>query len=156
YRKQFTAEAQVIAHLDHPNLCTLLDFGDDEVPWLAMSYVDGNSLDKCIPSTGMPVPHALHVWGQILPAIQHAHERGVVHRDLKPSNVLVARTGEIRVTDFGIAKLFQAGSEPSVSTLVRGSAGYMAPEQALYGRASIRSDIFSLGAIAFELIAGRG
>jgi serine/threonine-protein kinase len=158
HRQLFVGEASVLSRLDHPNICPVLDFGDEAgMLWLAMGYVDGCDLARLIAgsSGGLPIPHAIHVVGQILLALGHAHERGVIHRDLKPSNVLVSRDGDVRITDFGIAKTMAPGQAASTSTFLKGSPGYLAPELLRSAAPSPQSDLFAVGGILFELLTGR-
>src|SRR5215471_15880333 len=154
-RQLFLSEATLLARLDHAAICPILGFGDERgVLWLAMGYVDGCDLGKLCGGGGVPVPQVLYVVSQILAGLAHAHERRVVHRDVKPSNVLLSRSGEIKLTDFGIAKMM-TGNTGSVPAFAGGSPGYIAPEVLLGGPARFQSDLFAVGAILWELVVGR-
>jgi serine/threonine-protein kinase len=146
----FAREAQAIAAINHPHVCTLHDIGDD---YLVMECVDG------VPLAGPMDPvDAVALALQIVSALETAHRHGIVHRDLKPSNILVA-DGRAKLLDFGIARLGAQidGGDPTlaVDTTVTGTPAYMAPEQARGLGADARSDIFSLGAVLYELVSGR-
>lgn len=155
-RTNLATEAATLSRLDHPNICPILDFGHEKIVlFLAMGFVDGSDLAAVIRAGTLPVPLALYVTAEILRALQHAHERGVIHRDMKPSNVLVARTGAIKVTDFGIAKAFPPGQVPSTSTFAAGSLGYMAPEILRGTGARFQTDVFGVGVTLFEMLTGR-
>src|SRR4029453_6257633 len=142
-------EARTIAGLNHPHICTLHDIGSD---YLVMEFIDGAAL-----SGPMKPAEAVRVALQIVGALEAAHGRGIVHRDLKPANILLAE-GRAKLLDFGIARV-RAGVTPDATmtneTTVSGTPAYMAPEQAQGGAADARSDIFSFGAVLYEMRSGR-
>jgi len=156
-RQRFVNEAKMMAGLNHPNIVHLSDFierGENLV--LVMEYVDGTPLDRMIGEKYGPIPweKALPLFKQILAGVACAHSQGIVHRDLKPSNVLVSSDGVAKVTDFGIAKV--AGQQNLTRTGVKlGTLCYMSPEQVLGKQVDQRTDIYSLGATLYEMLAGK-
>ena len=148
FSERFEREARAVAALNHPNICTLHDVGAD---YLVMEYVDGATV-----SGPMPVEQALKLAIQIAGALEEAHSKGILHRDLKPSNILVTAKGAAKLLDFGLAKL--AVDSDATQTMADGLMGtpmYMAPEQAEGKPADRRSDVFSFGAVLYEMLAGR-
>ena len=146
---RFKQEALAIASLNHPNICTLHDIGPD---YLVMEYVEGEELRG-----PLPIEDALRLAMQIAEALGAAHSKGILHRDLKPGNVLVNRSGA-KLLDFGLAKLMvNAGTEytQTIDGTVLGTAGYMSPEQAQGRTLDARSDIFSFGALLYEMLSGK-
>jgi serine/threonine-protein kinase len=155
YRTRFHREASICGSLSHPNIVTLYDVGDTDegVPFLAMEYVQGASLAELL-KTGRRLTLDQSMWllAQLASAIDHAHRQEVIHRDIKPSNILVGEGEEAKITDFGVAKLL--GVEFTRSQTRFGTPGYMSPEQVLGTGLTGRTDIFSLGVVAFELLSG--
>jgi tRNA A-37 threonylcarbamoyl transferase component Bud32 len=153
--ERFRREAQSAARLSHPNIVSIYDRGrsDDGAYYIAMEHVQRGTLKDRIKRDGALTPDvAAGVALQIADALQAAHESGVIHRDIKPQNVLVTRTGDVKVTDFGIAR---AASSPLTQTsAVLGTAGYMSPEQALGQSVGPQSDLYSLGVVLFEMLTG--
>ena len=153
---RFLQEARIEATLDHPNVLRVENVSQDP-PAILMEYVDGRALDEVIGREVGPIPlaRALPLMEQILAGVAHAHAAGAVHRDLKPANVLVDRAGQVKVMDFGIARVLgEARRTRTGATL--GTPHYMAPEQILSARAADeRSDVYALGATFFEMLAGR-
>ncbi len=166
--ERFNAERQTLVLLDHPNTARVLDAGETEDgrPFFAMELVDGLPLNEFIRSESPLLEPRLRLFLQICSAVEHAHAKGVIHRDLKPGNILVTwpegTKGEAKATviDFGIAKALFSETAPHTGTLgarlVLGTPEYMSPEQAASGGAAVdtRSDVFSLGALLFEMITG--
>lgn len=164
--QRFNAEQQTLVLLDHPNIARVLDAGETEDgrPFFAMELVEGLPLNEFIRTESPPLEARLRLFLQICAAVEHAHAKGVIHRDLKPGNILVTwpegAKGEAKATviDFGIAKALFSETAPHTGTLgarvVLGTPEYMSPEQAASGGAAVdtRSDVFSLGALLFELI----
>ena len=155
------AEAAVIARLKHPNIVQVYEIGEDEgEPFLAIEYVDGESLREALLKQRLSQRQAVELIEQLARAIHHAHTNGVVHRDLKPANILLLRSGPDlipKISDFGLAKVLDAMQEQTRSGMVLGTPKYMAPEQAEGRTADIgpATDVYGLGAILFELLAGR-
>ena len=153
--ERFRREAQSAASLSHPNIVSIYDRGrsEDGAYYIAMEHVQRGTLKDRIKRDGaLPPDVAVGVTLQIADALQAAHENGVIHRDIKPQNVLVSRTGDVKVTDFGIAR---AASSPLTQTsAVLGTAGYMSPEQAMGTLVGLQSDLYSLGVVLFEMLAG--
>jgi serine/threonine-protein kinase len=157
---RFRREARAISRLAHRNIVSLYEFGRlaDGALYLTTEYADGASLDATLRHTGpLAVPLALDVLVQLASALDHAHARGVIHRDLKPSNLLVSEAGELKVIDFGIAKITATDYSDSFSTTssreLCGTPAYMAPEQ-IAGAHDPRTDLYAAGCIAFELLIG--
>ncbi|MBI4461982.1 MAG: protein kinase [Acidobacteria bacterium] len=147
-------EAHAAGRLEHPNIITVYDAGEAEgLFYLAMQFVKGRILSEMIGErTLLPVTQIVLLLEQVCDGLGYAHERGIVHRDLKPSNIIIAREGIAKIVDFGVAKIVEGGE--TKAGVVLGTPSYMSPEQAQGGRVDRRSDIFSLGAIAYELLTG--
>src|SRR5262245_49364481 len=163
---RFEQERQVLARMNHPNIAHVLDAGqtDSGRPYFVMELVDGTPIARYCETRALSLRDRLELFAQVCAAVQHAHQKGVIHRDLKPSNVLVAEVDGRpvpKVIDFGIAKAVgdvRADESPTVVGLgVLGTVEYMAPEQAELGRPDVdtRADVYSLGALLYELLAGR-
>jgi serine/threonine-protein kinase len=157
---RFRAEAQHAAALHHPHIASVFDYGEAEVDgervaYLVMELVDGESLSQLLQrERRLDVPRTLAVLRSTAAALGAAHAAGLVHRDVKPGNVLVAADGTVKITDFGIA--WSASSVPLTQTgQVIGTAHYLSPEQAVGGKATPASDVYALGAVAYECLAGR-
>jgi serine/threonine-protein kinase len=146
---RFEQEARTIAALNHPHICQIYDVGPD---YLVMEYVDGRPL-----SGPLPVERAIDLALQIAAALEEAHGRGILHRDLKPANILVTSKGTAKLLDFGLAKILAPTSDATVTAdgTVLGTAAYMSPEQAQGRPLDERSDVFSFGAVLYELLSGR-
>lgn len=158
YRQRFFREAQAAGRMSHPGIVTIYDVGEDETthtPFIVMECVEGNSLDQLVAtaSTGkLPRDMALKLLRQIAEALDYAHRQGIVHRDIKPANVMVTTEGLPKIADFGIAKLAMA--ETTLPGQVVGTPAYMFPEQLNGKVVDGRSDLFSLGVIAYWLLTG--
>ncbi len=155
---RFVTEAEAIAHLAHPSIIQIRHIGEtDGLPFLELEYVTGGSLDQALDGTPWPPVRAALLAEQVALAIAEAHRERIVHRDLKPSNILLAADGTPKVGDFGLAKMLDNKTALTGTESVMGSPSYMAPEQA-QGRAKEAGtavDLYSLGAILYELLTGR-
>jgi serine/threonine protein kinase len=157
FRARFQREAQVIAKLDHPAIVPVYDFGEhEEQPFIVMRYMKGGALADRLKEKGpIPVNEAAEILKRIGGALDEAHQKGIVHRDLKPGNILFDDRGDAFVADFGIVKMSEATVQYTGNAII-GTPGYMSPEQAR-GDEELdgRSDIYSLGAIAYEMLTGK-
>ena len=163
-KRRFVQEAKAASALNHPNIVTIYDIATaDDADFIVMEYVPGTTLDRRIPSHGLPIKEALRIAIDIAGACAKAHNAGIIHRDLKPSNVMVGDDGAVKILDFGVAKLLET-SEASADTrsvaatdaaTVVGTPAYMSPEQADGRTLDPRSDIFSFGAVLYEMVTGR-
>src|SRR3984893_2362392 len=175
-RARFAQEARSASALSHRNIITIYDVDTGEidgqpVEFIAMEYVSGKTLDKLIGRKGLRLTEALRYAIQIADGLAAAHEAGIIHRDLKPANVIVNEQGDVKILDFGLAKLTEA-EEPDVFAVTQsvhidavlrteagtiiGTVAYMSPEQADGHTVDARSDIFSFGAVVDEMVAGNG
>ena len=158
-RERFVAEQRTLAQLSHPGIARLFDAGalPDGTPWIAMEYVEGLPLDAYCATHRAGLGDRLRLLRDICRAVQHAHQHLVVHRDLKPSNVLVTAAGEVKLLDFGIAKRLEEATDTGATrTALRlMTPAYAAPEQVLGQPLSVRTDVYALGVIAWELLTGR-
>ncbi|HEY2171111.1 MAG TPA: serine/threonine-protein kinase [Candidatus Angelobacter sp.] len=158
YRQRFFREAQAAGRLSHPGIVTIYDVGEDEAshtPFIVMECVEGDSLDRVVAATSTAkLPHeiALKLLRQIAEALDYAHRQGIVHRDIKPANIMVTAEGQPKIADFGIAKLAMA--DTTLPGHVVGTPAYMSPEQLNGKVVDGRSDLFSLGVIAYWLLTG--
>jgi serine/threonine-protein kinase len=154
-RKRFHREAQSAARLSHPNIITIYDFGEDQGKvYMAMELLEGNDLKDLIGRhTPMTLEQKLGLMEQICDGLAFAHGKDVVHRDLKPANIHIQRGGQIKIMDFGLAKL--SSSDMTRAGMIMGTPNYMSPEQVRGEKATSRSDVFSLGAVFYELLANR-
>jgi serine/threonine protein kinase len=153
-RQRFLREARAAAQLNHPNIITIFEFGEEEgTAFIAMELLEGTDLKEIIETRApLALGDKLSILEQICDGLAYAHGKGLVHRDLKPGNIHILPNGQVKIMDFGLARQSQ---DPAKSAVVMGTPYYMAPEQAQGGRASARSDIFSVGAVFYELLAGR-
>src|SRR5258706_6961901 len=157
YAARFQQEARAAGGLNHPNIVTVHDIGKSgDVAYMAMEYIEGVELRSML-NAGQPLPlaQAVSIAAQIAEGLAYAHERGVVHRDIKPPNLMVLPTGLVKITDFGIARMRSSVGQTQTGMMM-GSPRYMSPEQVTGQRADHRSDIFSLGIILYEMLAGGG
>src|SRR3954469_6568887 len=152
--QRFVREARLAATLDHPNVVTLFDFFEHEgVPYIAMEYVSGGSLRELVGR--LELPQVCAVVEGVLAGLGHAEHRGIAHRDLKPENILLTRRGNVKIADFGIARAYNALSQRlTVTGKTMGTPIYMAPGQALAGAIGPPTDLYAIGVIVYELLAG--
>jgi len=159
--QRFAREGRVLARLQHPNIARLLDAGVEagRQPYLVLEYVRGERIDEYCKRHGLGIEQRIRLFLEVLAAVAHAHSNLVVHRDLKPSNILVTGQGEVKLLDFGIAALLSVGGD-DVTPLTRHmgpglTPGYASPEQLLGQPITTAADVFALGTVLFELLAGR-
>jgi serine/threonine protein kinase len=163
FTERFGREARAIAALNHPNICQIYDVGPN---YIVMEFVDGRPVvsTKQLENLPIPPPKALALALQIASALEAAHAKGIIHRDLKPANIMLTSGGQVKLLDFGLAKQARDGepAEDAAETMgatqmgtIMGSPAYMSPEQAEGRPADARSDIFSFGAVLYEMLAGR-
>jgi len=161
---RFRREAQAAASLNHPAIVSVYDTGEDHldpprgplVPYIVMEYVDGRTLQDILHDHGRVLPaRALEIVADVCDALEFSHRAGIVHRDVKPGNVMVTRTGEVKVMDFGIARALAAAAGTATQTAaVVGTAQYLSPEQARGEHVDARSDVYSTGCLLYELLCG--
>lgn len=156
FRRRFDAEIQTLLKLKHPGIVQLIGFGEEKgLLFYSMEYVDGENLqqllrrEKCL-----PWPRVIDMAIEICSALKHAHDFGIIHRDLKPANLMINSQGRVKLTDFGIARLF-GGADSTVEGSVLGTADFMPPEQAEGKPVSVRSDLYSLGSVCYAALTGR-
>ncbi len=155
-RSLFQNEARAAGALDHPNILHIYDAGDLEgQPYIVMEYVPGGATLRrhCDPNERLPVERVVRLVAQAARALDYAHQRGVTHRDVKPANLLLTPDGNVKIGDFGIALRSQVSATQAIGSY--GSPRYVAPEQARGEAATPRSDLYSLGVVLYELLAGR-
>src|SRR5580698_1240217 len=167
-RRRFVHEAQAASALNHPNIITIYDIVDDgDTQFMVVEYVAGKTLLELTPKGGLAVPLSIQYAAQMAEALNAAHAAGIIHRDLKPSNVMVTKDGLVKLLDFGLAKLVVAETGDlnrtataleapmTIDGTVMGTVNYMSPEQAEGKKVDARSDIFSFGAVLYEMLTGQ-
>lgn len=166
FRTRFRQEAQAAARMTHPTIVRVFDAGEETVrepngheaqlPFIVMEYVDGVLLKDLIKKGPLEVPEAVRITEGILTALEYSHRAGVVHRDIKPGNVMITKTGQVKVMDFGIARAISDSSATvAQTTAVLGTASYFSPEQAKGESVDARTDLYSTGVVLFEMLTGR-
>jgi serine/threonine-protein kinase len=157
YERRFFLEAKAAGKLNHPNIVTVYDFGEEEgVAYLAMELVEGNDLRMRLKESagqGLPALDAVDVAQQVAEGLGYAHERGIVHRDIKPGNIMLQPRGQAKIMDFGLARMRVADHKTSTG-MVLGTPKYMSPEQVAGQPVDQRSDVFSLGIVLHEMLTG--
>jgi serine/threonine-protein kinase len=160
-RQRFEREAKLMALLEHPNCVSVIDFGiHDEKPFLVMDLVRGTSLMELLDKVGhIEVPRSADIIRQVLSGLAHAHELGIVHRDIKPANIMISEKAglgqQVRILDFGLARLQEATGTKLTTGIVVGTPNYMAPEQCKGGDIDSRTDLYACGVMLFEMLTGR-
>lgn len=154
YRKRFFVEAQSAGLLMHPNIIAVYDADiADDLCYITMEYVDGHTLEKfCCPENLLPLDKATEILFYVCQALEYAHQNGIIHRDIKPSNIIVSSSGQPKITDFSIA--FSKRDNSTLEQGLFGSPSYMSPEQVREEPITEQTDLFSLGAILYELLTG--
>ncbi|MBI4640958.1 MAG: serine/threonine protein kinase [Candidatus Tectomicrobia bacterium] len=153
-KDRFFREAETAGKLSHPNIVTIYDVGEDyDLSYLAMEFLEGDDLTKwCKPDNLFPLRRTLEIAAKVSDALGYAHTNGIVHRDIKPANIMLLKNGEVKVTDFGIARM--TSSSRTKTGVIMGTPSYMSPEQIAGKRVDGRSDLFSLAVVFYELLAG--
>jgi serine/threonine protein kinase/Tfp pilus assembly protein PilF len=155
-RNRFIREAQAAASLDHPNICTVYEAEEQEGQvYIAMAYIDGRTLKERIAQKAISFDEAKNIAAQVAEGLEEAHRKGIIHRDIKPANIMLTDKGQIKIMDFGLAKLESAGDITKTSAVI-GTVAYMSPEQALGKKIDARTDIWSFGCLLYEMLAGQG
>lgn len=163
--KRFEREAKLASQLDHPNICTIYDFHEDDgTYYIAMQYVSGKNVRQLVDGRPLEVRSALQITIQVCDALAYAHSKNIIHRDIKAGNVMVTEDGQVKILDFGLAKLLQDSPKEHAKSVDKtdltelgipyGTATYAAPEQAKGERTDQRADIFSTGVLLYELLTG--
>ncbi|WP_214888057.1 Stk1 family PASTA domain-containing Ser/Thr kinase [Exiguobacterium sp. s142] len=153
--RRFEREAHAATSLNHPNIVAIYDVGDEQdIYYIVMEHVDGMTLKQYLQEEYISIEEALRIMGQICDAIDHAHAHRIIHRDIKPQNMMIDQNGNVKVTDFGIA-VAMSNATLTHTMSVLGSVHYFSPEQARGKFADEKSDIYSLGAVLYELVTGR-
>jgi serine/threonine protein kinase/Tfp pilus assembly protein PilF len=154
-RERFIREAQAAAALDHPNICTVYEAEELESQiYITMAYIDGKSLKEKVAKEPLKIGEALDVAIQVAEGLDEAHSKGIIHRDIKPANIMLTDKGQVKIMDFGLAKLENADDITKTSA-VMGTVAYMSPEQSLGKRVDFRTDIWSFGCLLYEILAGQ-
>src|SRR3984893_10539302 len=162
--KRLGKEARAAAALDHPSICSIYEVGEaDGRSFIAMQYVEGETLDARIKSKPLDFKESLTIAAQIADALADAHSRGIIHRDIKPANIMITSRGQARVMDFGLARVIAGAVESEAATqslltmpgTIMGTMPYMSPEQVRGEVLDGRSDIFSFGVVLYEMLSGR-
>ncbi|HZT62884.1 MAG TPA: serine/threonine-protein kinase [Burkholderiales bacterium] len=152
YQKRFFLEAKAAGRLSHPQIITVYDFGQEgDVAYMAMEFLKGKELRTRMQEGSISVPEAVHIAQQVAEGLGYAHEHGVVHRDIKPSNIMLLPNEQVKIMDFGIARM-RASDHKTSTGLVLGTPKYMSPEQVSGSPVDHRSDIFSVGVVLYEML----
>lgn len=169
YRGRFLREARAVSGLSHPHIAVVHDYGETPTgqPFIVMEYVKGETLNDLMQKSALTITQSVQIIEAVAEALGAAHKQGIVHRDIKPSNVLVNKDGEVKVVDFGLAKQLHDGQPPqsnpdantlftrTASNIIVGTPLYLSPEQAMGVDVDARSDLFAIGALLYECLAGR-
>lgn len=153
YSERFMREAQAVAKLNHPNIVTVYDFGEEgDIAYFVMEFIQGHELKEHLDGgVQFAIPKSLGLMIDLLSALDYAHSLGIVHRDIKPANIMLDQSGRLKLTDFGVVKMLDSQEGTQSGTMV-GTPGYMSPEQVLGTRVSPQSDIFAAGVVLYQLL----
>ena len=155
YEKRFTIEARAAGGLNHPNIVIIYDIGrSGDLAYMAMEFLEGRELKELIAGNELTADRSLDIVALVADGLAYAHAHEVVHRDVKPANIMILNDGRVKITDFGIARMRTADVRTQTG-VVLGSPRYLSPEQVLGKRCDARADIFSLGVILYEMVAGQ-
>jgi eukaryotic-like serine/threonine-protein kinase len=162
-KRRFLVEAQAASRLNHPNIVAIYDISEENgIGFIAMEYVAGTTLEQANTGGGLSLQHAIKYAAEIAGALAAAHSAGIIHRDLKPANIVITEDGRVKLLDFGLAKLVEPAAPAGETAVLRtnpgvimGTAAYMSPEQAEGRDLDVRSDIFSLGLVSYEMLCGQ-
>lgn len=154
YSRRFVREAQAAARLTHPHIVTVFDFGEeDEVAYIVMEFIEGSELAQHFDNQNyFSLPEAVRILCELLDALAYAHDRGIVHRDVKPANVMIDRSGHVKLTDFGVARLVDTGADRTMPGTMVGTPSYMSPEQIQGLAVGSRTDLFAVGVILYQFL----
>lgn len=166
FSQRFKQEAKSASSMDHPNIVKVLDAGETSetdaagvkhtYAYLVMEYVDGLELSKLVARGPLKVPEAIRVTKELLSAVEFAHNKGIIHRDIKPDNIMLTRAGKVKVLDFGIARaVAETFDDIATTTSILGTAAYFSPEQAQGQKVDIRTDLYAVGIVLFEMLTGK-
>jgi len=157
FTARFEREAQIVAKLEHPGIVPVYDYAEDDgQPYLVMKYVEGQTLRRLLSGGPLPLAEISRIMTAVADALTYAHKQGVLHRDIKPSNIILTADGTPYLTDFGLARIAQAGESTMSTDMILGTPQYISPEQAQGERnLDARTDIYSLGIILYEMVVGR-
>jgi serine/threonine protein kinase len=155
--ERFKREARIVANLEHPNIIPIYDFNEHHgEPYLVMRFIEGDTLKPKLEGRPIPSDQILQLMRPVCQALDYAHNQGVLHRDIKPSNIMVTKDSNIFITDFGLARMVQAGESTLSQDMMIGTPQYISPEQAQgIGDLDCRTDIYSLGVVLFEMVTGQ-
>jgi serine/threonine protein kinase len=157
FRARFEREAQIVAKLSHPNIVPVYDFSDHEgQPYLVLKYIEGQTLKAVMAQEKMPITEIIRIMNAIADALTYAHKQGVLHRDIKPSNIILDKDEAPYLTDFGLARIAQAGESTMSADVMLGTPQYISPEQAKGLKdLDVRTDVYSFGVVLYEMVCGR-
>ncbi len=155
--RRFEQEAQAVLNLSHEHIVRSYDVGTEgDLHYIVLEYVDGSTLKECIRAQGRFLPRsAINLATQVLDALSHAHEQGIIHRDVKPQNIIINARGHAKLADFGIARNADSSTITYAGSMVMGSVHYISPEQAKGRQVTVESDIYSMGVTLYEMVTGR-
>ncbi len=156
FKQRFLREAKIAGKLDHPNITIIHDFGyHGDTPYLVQEYLEGEDLDKLLKKHTFSLEETVNILLQVAQALKYAHDQGIIHRDVKPSNIRILPDKSAKIMDFGIASLVDATVRLTMTGMMLGTAGYLAPEQIRSSKVDQRADIFSFGVVTYEMVTNQ-